>query len=573
MVNRIHDEVRNTGLRERLVEDVESGDALDNTEAAQVYDLEVEPGTDQNIRKIVIGPHAQYRMDLREVTVPAVRTALRGFLKVLNDWKSQKNGKYERAIEDLNSREGINFTDPRIRLTVVFRADGRDTVKIITTYWKGESDPHAPGQGACSITATGYRPIDLSGYQTFVEDPHPQDRVPEGRKQRLLPSPPWGRSKPFGRPEYNGPGESGSQPDGKSLSKDKPRTLGVPGEDSPPPNEPARTSPKRRPGVDAAWRGEPFPTDRQENQKGDAKRYYRQYYKKHRNDIKRRSQKWYVRHRNLSGLKKDRRRRREFPQKYERRPAGGVREPAERTQEWREEKQAASRVADFYYKKFPVPGSQPTQDRAGPPRWWGTNVDDTRDPPSDQVVRPPVIPSGPGKTIPNDPDFANRQAARIADIRSLCSPDLVEKSTGIPVKMRRVDTRNLMWLFDVKGSKGKIYRVRVKGLPSGNVNDPNKMDVLVSCTCPFWQWQGPEHWASVNGYLYGEPRGTAASPDMKDPAGHHGACKHVLAVFGRMSQFVTPGRRSRFASWLAVHPDDIGMIERVAGRYLLQERR
>lgn len=53
----------------------------------------------------------------------------------------------------------------------------------------------------------------------------------------------------------------------------------------------------------------------------------------------------------------------------------------------------------------------------------------------------------------------------------------------------------------------------------------------VSCDCMFWQWQGPEHWAKVEGYLLGEPKGTASKPVIKDPNGSRRACKHVAAVF------------------------------------------
>lgn len=52
----------------------------------------------------------------------------------------------------------------------------------------------------------------------------------------------------------------------------------------------------------------------------------------------------------------------------------------------------------------------------------------------------------------------------------------------------------------------------------------------VSCDCLFWQWQGPEHWAKVDDYLLGDPKGTASKPRVKDPKESHRACKHVAAV-------------------------------------------
>ena len=55
-------------------------------------------------------------------------------------------------------------------------------------------------------------------------------------------------------------------------------------------------------------------------------------------------------------------------------------------------------------------------------------------------------------------------------------------------------------------------------------------EVEAVCSCPFWQWQGPEHWAQVHGYQLTEPRGTAAYPTVRDPDEKHLVCKHVASV-------------------------------------------
>jgi hypothetical protein len=41
---------------------------------------------------------------------------------------------------------------------------------------------------------------------------------------------------------------------------------------------------------------------------------------------------------------------------------------------------------------------------------------------------------------------------------------------------------------------------------------------------------GPEHHAKSEGYLDGRPKGTASSPDIKDPERQNRVCKHVAAV-------------------------------------------
>lgn len=151
VIKRVQDEVRDPRLRQRLVDEVESGSALSNSEAAQVYDLEVEqmpPGT--KFKKLLISVHAQYRMDLRYVSVPQVRAALRSFYKAYGDEKSRKSHLARKWEEDFARSEPITWSDRNLGLTIVFAVQGTD-VKLVTTYWEGVSDPRPPGDGGCAI--------------------------------------------------------------------------------------------------------------------------------------------------------------------------------------------------------------------------------------------------------------------------------------------------------------------------------------------------------------------------------------------------------------------------------------
>lgn len=145
VVERIEQEVRNPGLRERLIHEIEEGDDLSNPEAAKVYDTEQERGVGM-ARRLLIGPHTQYRMDLRAITVPQIRAALASFTKLLNDWKSQQSPLYKSHARDLAEGRPVEFTD-RMGLTIVFVLTGPSTVKLVTTYWKGERDPVIPRDG------------------------------------------------------------------------------------------------------------------------------------------------------------------------------------------------------------------------------------------------------------------------------------------------------------------------------------------------------------------------------------------------------------------------------------------
>lgn len=145
----------------------------------------------------------------------------------------------------------------------------------------------------------------------------------------------------------------------------------------------------------------------------------------------------------------------------------------------------------------------------------------------------------------------SRTAATIDEIAMKTGPDVHGRAKQVVIRLRRADPKRAIWTFQAQGSKGRTYTIRIKGLKKGNVRNLNKAQVQISCTCDFFRWQGPEHWAKSNSYLYGRPRGTATSPNIKDPSGRHWACKHALAA-------LLHARRFKFGS------EDIGGILRTA---------
>lgn len=508
----------------------------------------------------------------------------------------------------------------------------------------------------------------LPGQQTYVKDPSPTTpRDDNHEKERVLPSPPWQRSKPnSGNPQLNKPPGSDDALDGKPLSTERARTLGKPGEESPPNDEPSYGTVKRRPGLSAATKGPQFPgTHRQHEQDGTAKRYDAKYYLKHKNQKRNRAKKWYRKWKNQMALKKDKERRREYPGRFKRLPSN-IRDPADRTREWREKqnkkadlgaipivlypsgtearlldvddtymtadvggktqvfplyvlfnqvvfederdidavydkldrlftdadtkatKVALDFVADFLYEKR-APNREPGQtfDRANPSHHMWPEHDPSNSLDTGQVTNNP----GSSKVIPEGHDFENkndralkfaavRTAMLMAEIREKTSQKVHSDATSLQPNLRKVDPANHVWLFDVPSAKdNKKYRVRVKAFPKGNTIDLSKMDIQLSCSCPFWQWQGPEHWAKANGYLFGRPVGTASKPNVKDPNSQHWACKHVLAVLGQAQKFKLKGKPTNpktaslrlLADTLDQGGDispDYAMSMRVAARYL-----
>ena len=149
VIQRIREEVRTPDMQQQMVKEVSKGDDLSNPEAAKVYELDREAGTGP-IRQILIGPHAQYRMDLRRITVRHVQATFSGFFKRLNDLKSQSSPMYVYYAKRLMEGQPIEYEDPKVKLLVIFAMEGRDSAKIITTYWPGTNDPRMP-PGGCPV--------------------------------------------------------------------------------------------------------------------------------------------------------------------------------------------------------------------------------------------------------------------------------------------------------------------------------------------------------------------------------------------------------------------------------------
>jgi len=64
-------------------------------------------------------------------------------------------------------------------------------------------------------------------------------------------------------------------------------------------------------------------------------------------------------------------------------------------------------------------------------------------------------------------------------------------------------------------------------------------NIALTCDCPFWRWNGPEYHAKTEDYMLGQPQGTAAPPDIRDPDRVYYLCKHAYSVLVRLDDFVS----------------------------------
>jgi len=157
VIRRIKDEITDPRLQDRLISDYESEGDLSNAEASQVYDIEegaAPTGIESPIKKVLISAHAQYRMDLRKITVRTVQTALWEFSKEYAAPAKNPQARQQIAMWEDALRRGDKIVYKGKSITVVFaksRTGGPGAVDLITTYPNGGSDPRPVPEGACGI--------------------------------------------------------------------------------------------------------------------------------------------------------------------------------------------------------------------------------------------------------------------------------------------------------------------------------------------------------------------------------------------------------------------------------------
>jgi len=91
-------------------------------------------------RKIVLGAHAQFRMDLRGVTVPHIRSALKNFYKEMEGLPKRKRRELERKFAMGEKIVYPDYDDTRLEVVFIPQDKGRK-VFIKTVYWILDADP------------------------------------------------------------------------------------------------------------------------------------------------------------------------------------------------------------------------------------------------------------------------------------------------------------------------------------------------------------------------------------------------------------------------------------------------
>ena len=129
-----------------------------------------------------------------------------------------------------------------------------------------------------------------------------------------------------------------------------------------------------------------------------------------------------------------------------------------------------------------------------------------------------------------------KQAYTLSEIVSGLSEVVVNKKQTVRV-LEEKNPLPFDWDFEVT-TGNDVYEVSIRALTDRSESSlVREADLLISCSCPFWRWQGPEYHARENDYLFGPPRGSASLPEVRDPQNHHYVCKHVSKVLDLIESY------------------------------------
>lgn len=141
VVERINQRVRDPDEKRGLIRQVLRGVGLDNKDAMVIYSLEPEK---LNGMPFVLGPHLQYKMDFRSITIDQVRKGL------LNYYNAAKSGTAPKVTRDTKT----TWLDPSGLEMSIGVSAAKGVLMVITAYWKGKPDPKAPADGCGTMPKT-----------------------------------------------------------------------------------------------------------------------------------------------------------------------------------------------------------------------------------------------------------------------------------------------------------------------------------------------------------------------------------------------------------------------------------
>ena len=123
-----------------------------------------------------------------------------------------------------------------------------------------------------------------------------------------------------------------------------------------------------------------------------------------------------------------------------------------------------------------------------------------------------------------------------------------QRAGQVNITDKKYNPRLKLWTLKVT-SGGPTYTIKIRA-PDAESKFLRgdtfwNADIEVSCSCPYWRWNGPEYHGEQNNYQKGNPRGTATPPDIQDPERDSFICKHVYKAFQEIRQMEEKQRQKR----------------------------
>ena len=143
-------------------------------------------------------------------------------------------------------------------------------------------------------------------------------------------------------------------------------------------------------------------------------------------------------------------------------------------------------------------------------------------------------------TLPPEPSI--KIAVRMGEVMQGLNPKVLDRSKKCKATVKRADIPNLRWIFAVNCGNGP-KAVNLKATRKGNITAMSKLELDVKCSCEAWRWLGSEYHAKREKFIDGKPRGTASTPDVKDPERINRVCKHVAAVMQQIEGWSIPKKK------------------------------
>jgi len=112
-----------------------------------------------------------------------------------------------------------------------------------------------------------------------------------------------------------------------------------------------------------------------------------------------------------------------------------------------------------------------------------------------------------------------------------------EHLPGVTVRLFKAEPQLLKWTFNSSSGK-ELYTTIFQFIPKGSIQDLNRLDVRVNCTCPSFLYWGAQYNAEMEDFLYGKIRPKFAPPRVRDPLGKFLVCKHILACIPIVSKII-----------------------------------